>query len=157
MNRDTINSKLRDVYFKDIDKSNEYLVKNLCLKPGQEKFIETVEECLEEAQTYSEWHPVAIYYGENVIGFAMYGSFGEQRDTWIDRIMIDQKYQGKGLGKITMLKLIDIVAERYGVKIIYLSIIEENEIAYRLYKSIGFEYINEKDQNGELIFKYTVL
>ena len=144
------------IYFKDIDSSNEDIVRKIKIKRGQENYIETVDECLSEAKIYPEWHPVAIYEGENMVGFAMYGSFGPNKDTWIDRIMIDEKYQGKGLGRIAMQKLIDIVSKEYGVSVIYLSIVEENEAAYRLYKSLGFDYINEKDPNGELIFKYTI-
>ncbi|MGF7014337.1 GNAT family N-acetyltransferase [Ornithinibacillus bavariensis] len=144
------------ISFRDIDSSNERIVRSIKLKPGQEKFIETVDECLKEAHTYQEWHPVAIYYDKEIVGFAMYGSFGPNKDTWIDRIMIDEKYQGKGLGRIAMIKLIDIVSMEYGVNVIYLSIIEENRAAQHLYESLGFEYINEKDPNGELIFKYTV-
>lgn len=56
-----------------------------------------------------------------------------------------------------MIKLIDRVSKEYGVNVIYLSIIEENTIAHRLYKGLGFEYTNERDSNGELIFKYTIL
>ncbi len=63
------------------------------LKSDQENFIETVEECLKEADTYEGWHPVAIYHNEDVVGFAMYGSFGPNKDTWIDRIIIDERYQ----------------------------------------------------------------
>lgn len=145
-----------NILFKDINETNEDMVRNIKLNPNQEGFIETVEECLREANEYKEWCPVAIYNDDEVIGFAMYGSFGPNRDTWIDRIMIDKKYQGKGYGKSAMLNLIEIVSKKYGVDTVYLSIIEENRIAYELYKSIGFEYINEKDINGELIFKYTI-
>lgn len=147
---------MKEVYFKDIDHSNESAVKNIRLKPGQERFIETVDECLKEAERYNEWHPVAIYFKEDAIGFAMYGSFGPNKDTWIDRIMIDQEYQGKGFGKTAMVKLIDKVSKEYGIRVIYLSIIEENTIAHRLYKSLGFVYTNERDPNGELIFKYVI-
>lgn len=147
---------MNDIYFKDIDSTNENDVRKIKLKSGQEKFIETVEECLKEANIYSQWNPVAIYYNQVVIGFAMYGSFGPNKDTWIDRIMIDEKYQGKGFGKMAMMKLIDIVSKKYDVNTIYLSIVKENILGYKLYKSIGFEYINEKDVNGELIFKYTI-
>jgi len=87
----------------------------------------------------------------------MYGSFGLNKDTWIDRIIIDERYQGKGFGKMTMIKLIDKVSKEYGIKVIYLSIIEENTIAHRLYKGLGLEYTNERDPNGELIYKYTIL
>ena len=129
---------MSNVHFKNIDDTNEYKVRNIKLKPGQDKFIETVDECLKEAETFHEWHAVAIYYDDEIIGFAMYGSFGLNKDTWIDRIMIDEKHQGKGYGKLAMIKLIDIVSKEYGVNVIYLSITEENRTAYNLYKNIGF-------------------
>ncbi|MGD6842531.1 GNAT family N-acetyltransferase [Bacillus infantis] len=148
---------MKNVHFRKIDAFNEYEVRNIKLKPGQEKFIETVDECLEEADTYSEWQPMAVYRDEEVIGFAMYGSFGPNKDTWIDRIMIDEKYQGRGLGKLAMVKLIEIASRQYDVNVIYLSIKEENRTAYRLYTNIGFEFMNERDpQNGELLFNYTI-
>lgn len=148
---------MSNVHFKNIDNSNEYKVRNIKLKPGQEKFIETVDECLKEADTYREWHPIAIYNDTEIIGFAMYGSFGLNKDTWIDRIMIDEKYQGKGYGEIAMMKLINIVSKEFEVNVIYLSISDENKTAYSLYKSIGFEFMNERDpNNGELLFKYTI-
>lgn len=145
-----------NIHFKDIDNTNEYMVRKIKIKPEQVNFIETVDECLEEANTYDGWHPVAIYHDNEVIGFAMYGSFGPNKDTWIDRIIIDEKYQGRGFGKIAMIQLIDIVSKKYGVNTIYLSIVEENTLAYKLYKSIGFKYMNERDINGELIFYYKV-
>lgn len=148
---------MNNLSFRDIDNTNVNIVRNIKLKPGQEKFIETVDACLKEANTYHEWHPVAIYFGEEIIGFAMYGSFGPNKDTWIDRIMIDEKHQSKGLGRMAMKKLIDKVSKEYGVNVIYLSIIEENKVAYNLYKSMGFEFMNERDPNGELIFKYNIL
>jgi len=147
---------MNNIYFKDIDNTNENIVSKIKLKSDQEKFIETVDESLKEAKICSQWNPVAIYDKEEVIGFAMYGSFGPNKDTWIDRIMIDEKYQGKGFGRIAMTSLINIVSKKYDVNTIYLSKVEENTLAYSLYKSIGFEYINEKDVNGELILKYTI-
>ncbi len=145
-----------NIHFRDIDNTNKYAVRKIKLKPEQENFIETVDQCLEEANTYDEWHPVAIYCDEEIVGFAMYGSFGPNKHTWIDRIIIDEKYQGRGFGKIAMIRLIDIVSKEYGVNTIYLSIIEGNVLAYNLYKSIGFKYMNEKDPNGELLFQYTI-
>ncbi|WP_342506902.1 GNAT family N-acetyltransferase [Sporosarcina sp. FSL K6-2383] len=145
-----------NIHIRAIDDTNEWIVRKIKLKPGQEKYIESVDECIKEASTYHQWRPVALYDEEDMIGFAMYGSFGPNKDTWIDRIMIDEKYQGQGLGRKAMRKLIEIVSEEYGVKVIYLSIIEENEVAFKLYKSIGFEFMNERDPNGELIFQYVM-
>ena len=86
----------------------------------------------------------------------MYGAFGANTDTWIDRIIIDETFQGKGYGKEAMKQLIKIVAKEYGVDTIYLSIVEENEVARHLYESMGFEEMNERDPNGELLFQYRV-
>ncbi|MDU1413852.1 MAG: GNAT family N-acetyltransferase [Clostridium sp.] len=144
-----------NISIKEISKDNINIVKSMRVKPEQETFIETVEECLEEASLYKEWHPVAIYYNGNIVGFAMYGCFGPNRHTWIDRILIDGRYQGMGIGKAAMTKLIDIVLREYQVDTIYLSLVKENNIAKKLYKSIGFQDMNEIDpNNGELMFKY---
>ena len=147
---------MNNIYFKPVDESNEHLVRKITLKSDQRNFIETVDDCLAEAEEYKQWQPVAIYHNDDVVGFAMYGSFGPNRYTWIDRIMIDEKYQGQGFGKEAMKGLIKKVSEEYKVDVLYLSIIEENKVAERLYKQIGFKYINKKDPNGELIFEYKV-
>jgi len=144
------------IFIKDIDEDNEQLVRNIKIKPNQIGFIESVEECLEEAKLNNQWHPVAIYNKNKLIGFAMYGSFGSNKNTWIDRIIIDARYQGNGFGRSAMVKLIDIVSKKFEVEELYLSIVEENKVAYELYKSLGFEYINERDDQGELIFKYEI-
>lgn len=146
------------IHFKDIDEKNIEKVKKLKLKSGQEGFIETVEDCLEEAREYKEWHPVAIYNEDEVVGFAMYGHFdhGNWR-TWIDRLLIDENHQGKGIGKTSMKKLVEVVSKEYKVDIIYLSIIGGNKVAYNLYTSVGFEDMNEIDpSNGESMFIYTI-
>lgn len=144
-----------NISIKEISKDNINIVKSMRVKPEQETFIETVEECLEEASLYKEWHPVAIYYNGNIVGFAMYGCFGPNRHTWIDRILIDGRYQGMGIGKAAMTKLIDIVLREYQVNTIYLSLVKGNNIAKKLYESIGFQDMNEIDpNNGELMFKY---
>lgn len=143
-----------EIYFKKIDETNESEVRRLSLRASQLDFIESIDQCLAEAEEHKEWRPVAIYNDELVVGFAMYGSFGSNRDTWIDRIMIDKNYQGQGYGRRAMKQLIQKVSTEYKVNVVYLSIVEENKAAYQLYNQLGFEYTNEKDPNGELIFKY---
>lgn len=145
------------IHFKDIDDKNIEIVKTLKVKKEQENFIETVTECLEESNLYKEWHPIAIYNHDYIVGFAMYGSFGPNKHTWIDRIIIDEYHQGKGFGKSALKKLIDVVLKEYDVDTIYLSVVEENTVAHKLYIDIGFEYMYEKDpNNGELMFNYKV-
>lgn len=148
---------MTNISFQAITSANVEAVQMISLHENQKNFIETADACLREAASVEQWRPVAILADEQIVGFAMYGSFGKQKDTWIDRIMIDKQQQGKGYGKQAMLALIEIVLATYNVKTIYLSIVEGNSVARQLYESIGFTYMNEKDpSNGELMFCYTV-
>lgn len=65
---------MSQVYFQEIDEKNEGIVRSIRVKPEQEPFIETVDECLEEAATYPEWHPVAIYSGSRFCDVWVCGS-----------------------------------------------------------------------------------
>ena len=59
---------------------------------GQETYVESVEQCLKEADASSCWRPVAIYDDGLLIGFAMYGFFPEYLPSgrvWMDRLLID--------------------------------------------------------------------
>lgn len=142
------------IKIKEIDEYNIDEVREVSVKDNQHLFIETVDECLEEATMYKQWCPVAIYHDDIVVGFAMYGAFGKNPDTWIDRIIIDGKYQGKGFGKLVMKKLIKIVAKKYNVKTVYLSFVENNDTARNMYENLGFKFTGECDPEGELIYRY---
>ena len=142
------------IYIESVDSFNINEVKNLKIAKKQFHFIETITDCLNEAMKSSQWHPVAIYKGDIVVGFAMYGCFGENKETWIDRILIDEQYQRKGYGREAMKLLINLVLNKYDINTIYLSIVRNNDIARALYKELGFRYTSIDDLNGELIFKY---
>ncbi|RIM98231.1 GNAT family N-acetyltransferase, partial [Staphylococcus shinii] len=86
------------IYIESINSFNINEVKNLKIAKKQFHFIETITDCLNEAEKSSQWHPVAIYKDNIVVGFAMYGCFGENKETWIDRILIDEQHQRKGYG-----------------------------------------------------------
>ncbi|MDN8847875.1 GNAT family N-acetyltransferase, partial [Staphylococcus aureus] len=79
---------------------------------------------------------------------------GENKETWIDRILIDEQHQRKGYGREAMKLLINLVLNKYDINTIYLSIVRSNEIARALYEELGFRYTSIDDLNGELIFKY---
>lgn len=148
--------KMNKLTIRDINESNIEAVKGVTRKQEQLSFIESVEECLLEAAEYEQWCPVAIYHEEDIVGFAMYGAFGKNPDTWIDRIIIDQKHQGKGYGKEAIRQLIDIVTKKYKVNIVYLSFVEENVVAKQMYEKMGFKFTGEYDPEGELIYEYNL-
>lgn len=139
---------------KPVTELNYQEILDLKVEKNQESFIESTKECLAEARILSLWNPVGIYNQDQLIGFAMYGEFkneGEKGRVWLDRFLIDKKYQGCGYGEAALELLIMILFNEYSCTKIYLSLYEENKRAIHIYQKYGFCFIGEEDCNGEKI------
>ena len=99
----------KQLHFKSVNAENRREVEGLTVFSEQTGFIESVSECLREADELELWRPVGIYDSDTLIGFAMYGYFPEPApgQLWLDRLLIDKRYQGKGYGKQAVLSLLD--------------------------------------------------
>lgn len=103
--------------------------------------------------------PYAIYNNEIMVGFIML-SYNEadannaENTYWVWRLMIDKRYQGKGYGKETMVKAIELIRNfPYGkVSSVFLSYEPDNLVAKELYASFGFVETG-KIEYDELIAK----
>ena len=144
---------------KEINDKNYNEALRLKVKKGQEDFIETVEECLNEAKQISLWRPVGIYNYNQIIGFAMYGLWENE---WaygrvlLDRFMIENEFKGRGYGSESLKLILNRIYNEYNRNEIYLSIYETNDLAIKMYEKIGFQFNGELDINGEKIMKLEV-
>ena len=132
---------------------NKKEILSLCVAEDQRHFIETTEECLSDAEQWEEC-AVGLYVDGTPVGFAMYGYLGDGKgggNLWIDRMLIDAKYQGNGFGSRFMELLMQRVLDEYGEQPIYLSVYPENIAAIRLYEKLGFVFVDEYDSKGEQI------
>lgn len=135
------------------DKNLEDILK-LRINENQNSYIESTEECLKEADECKFYEPAGLYIDGMLVGFAMYGFFpreGEDGRVWLDRFLIDKKYQGEGLGSIMLDNLIKYLSNKYKCNKIFLSLYENNTGALHLYKKFGFEFNGELDINEEKI------
>lgn len=142
-----------------VDAKNRGQALKMKVHPSQEGFIESVAECLSEADALNSWRPVLLYDGGRAVGFAMYGFFpkeGEKGRVWLDRMLIDRRYQGRGYGKAAMHALIDRLTEEYRCDRIYLSLYEDNERALSLYRAFGFYFTGEVDTKGEKVMSLRI-
>ena len=138
-----------------VTQENRLAVLSLRAGTGQEGFVETVSACLDEAAQRADWRPVAIYDGTAVVGFAMYGYFWEYPPAgrvWLDRLLIDAARQGRGYGRAAVASLLARLAEEYGPRDIYLSVVDGNTAAARLYEAFGFVFTEERDVHGEHLY-----
>ncbi|MDB1924362.1 GNAT family N-acetyltransferase [Clostridium tertium] len=144
---------------KEINNKNYNEALSLKVKKGQEDFIETVEECLNEAKQIPLWRPVGIYNYNQIIGFAMYGLWeneGTYGRVWLDRFMIGDEFQGRGYGSESLKLILNRIYNEYNRNEIYLSIYENNDLATKMYEKLGFQFNGELDINGEKIMKLEV-
>lgn len=81
-----------------VTSKNRRAAEKLKVFPHQTGFIESVADCMKEADQLAAWHPMCIYDNDTLIGFAMYGMIQEPAYTrlWFDRLLIDKQHQGKG-------------------------------------------------------------
>lgn len=143
-----------DIQFIPVTAQNYDQIMRLQIKESQKGFIETVQQCLQEAEQLSLWRPVGIYVDQRLIGFAMYGLWekeGENGRVWMDRFLIDWKQQGKGYASACFPSLMERIKKEYGCGKVYLSVIEQNKTAVHLYQKYGFRFNGETDIHGEKV------
>jgi diamine N-acetyltransferase len=104
-----------------------------------EKYCASNLYSLAQAKVFPEAIPLAIYNDNTPVGFLMYGI--EPRDNneyWIDRFMIDAKYQKNGFGKRALKLVIETMKQDETHNKIKISTNPENVVARKLYAELGF-------------------
>src|SRR5688500_1421731 len=110
----------------------------LTVTPEQAGFVAPNVRSIAEAYLEPTWEPLAIYAGDDLVGFALFGRDDETGRWWIMRYMIDAKHQGRGYGTAALPVLIDLMVERHGCSEIFLDYSPGNDVAARLYARMGF-------------------
>ncbi len=142
------------IEIKEVTPENLNEILGLHVKSTQTSFIETTAQCLEDAKRHHAYRPAGLYRDGELVGFAMYGLFpreGVNGRVWLDRFLIDARYQGQGLGSILLEALISHLIGLYGCKEIFLSLYPDNVHALYLYEKFGFTFNGEFDVNKERV------
>lgn len=145
---------MEQIELRMVDDSNRDEVLRLRVRADQTGFIETPAQCLADAAECMYYRPLALYHEGRLIGFAMVGLFpreGNGGRMWLDRLLLDARYQGKGLGRAALHTLIGYLMQAYGPQELYLSLYEDNAHALRLYEQFGFAFNGELDSQGERV------
>ena len=81
-----------------------------------------------------------IYEDDTPVGFLMYGlNFAHpSQQAYIQRLMVDEKFQGKGYGRFGMQKMLEIFRAEERVKVVSISYEPENDVARKLYARLDF-------------------
>ena len=124
-----------NITLREIDHSNFDEVISLKV----EKYCASNLYSLAQAKIFPEAVPLAIYNDDKPVGFIMYGI--EPRDNneyWIDRFMIDEKFQQNGFGEKALEMVIGTIKQDQTHNKIKISTNSENMVARKLYAKLGF-------------------
>lgn len=93
-----------------------------------------------EEEGHWDLFPFGAYADGEPVGFAMYGlNLNHSRfQAFIIRLMVDQRFQGKGYGREIMKLILSQFKENEKITNIGISYEPENEAARKLYASLGF-------------------
>lgn len=99
-----------------------------------EESVETLKEWCEEGKVYN------IFNCDEAVGF-FYVIFGGQNVAWLEDLFIVEDYRGKGIGKLAMSKLDELMIEK-DVVAMFVDIIPRNTNAFKFYRECGFNHLN---------------
>ena len=136
---------------REVTRDNWKELIRLKVREDQTHFVASNLFSIAEAQFGDDYeghwdlHPFGIYDGGTPVGFLMYGFNFEhpKQQAFIIRLMVDEKYQGKGFGRFGMQKMLETFRADERIQTVGISYEPENEAARKLYASLGFEETGE--------------
>lgn len=159
------------VHLEELNKYNVWDVIELTVKKEQESFIAGNEWSLVHAyvgnKTEGAVYPFGIFDDDKAVGFLMiaydYGEVCNDPDApeisdnnyFLWRLMIDGEEQGKGYGRKAVELAMEFVKTFPHGKADYcwLCYDKNNEVARKLYLSMGFQEIGEQDDDINAVIK----
>lgn len=142
-----------NVSLREITPENFSEVINLKVAENQSSFVAPNVQSIAQSKIYPTAVPLAVYGGDEPVGFVMYAFDTDDKRYYLVRLMIDEKHQGKGYGKAATLEVIERMREIEDCSEIYLSFVPENKGAEKLYSSLGFEKTGEISE-GEVVMRF---
>jgi len=137
MNSSRAKSEENQVTLRPVTRDNWREVAKLRVAESQHDFVAEPSYYLALCSYDGLWQPLAIYLGEQVIGFMMWAVDTDDGSCWLGGILIDKNHQRKGYGWQAIQAAIDKLAEKHGYQNFALSYSPENPTKH-LYHKLGF-------------------
>jgi diamine N-acetyltransferase len=141
------------ISLRPVDSSNYGKCIELTVAPDQERFVASNVRSLAEAYVWRDGaEPYAVYSDDEMVGFALlYPLEDEARGFILVRLMIDRRFQGRGLGRAALEAIVELIRSR-GLPTLRLSVVQANEQALEFYRRNGFAETGEI-QEGEVVME----
>jgi diamine N-acetyltransferase len=146
----------RMISLRPIDDSNRETVEALHVAPEQERFVSGVVESLQEAAEEPGGRAIAwaIYDDDAPVGFVMISDEVDAPEYiahYLWKLLIDERYQRRGLGTATLDLIVEYFRGRPGVEDLWTSAGQGAGSPIAFYERYGFE------RTGDIVFNDEVL
>ena len=141
------------IELKPITENNYRECMRLKVKQEQLAFVENGNYvALAKAYVYRDSvFPFAVYIENEIIGFIQYRHMEELGNYLIDKIMIKEKFQGKGYGTQLLETVINKMKEENIYRKLCLCVDKNNKDAMKLYSKLGFVQVEEEEEENEIV------
>ena len=143
---------MKNITLREITEDTLRSILNLKVSDEQKKFVADNATSIAQAHfSKTAWFR-GIYANEIPVGFIQIENDDGEDQYCLWRFMIDEKYQGKGYGKIALKQVIGHVKKQPHTTELILGCVQADGGPEKFYKSLGFELTGEYD-DGEAIMK----
>ena len=139
------------ITLRDIDRENFMRCVKLEVREDQKGFVSPNVFSIAQSKVEPTYNIQAVYDGEEMVGFCMYGWDEEEGCHCLARLMVDKSRQGKGYGRAATGAVIERLRAEPGCRQILLSVNPANASARALYESLGFVRTGEVSHGEEVM------
>jgi diamine N-acetyltransferase len=149
------------ITLRPITDENRHAVEALRVSSAQERFVSSVSESLLEAAEEPDGRAIywAVYDGDTPVGFVMIsddvGAPG-YIPQYLWKLLIDERFQGRGFGTATLDLIVDYFRGRPGVEVMWTSAGQGEGSPISFYERYGFERAGEIVFDDELLLRLRI-
>ena len=144
-----------DIVLKAVTVENWLDMINLEITKEQEDFVALPAEAIAASKFYDHYVNRGIYLGDKAVGFMQYYPNyrdGKPHEIFIDQLLIDVEFQGKGYGSAATALAIEEIKALSGFNSISICYVEGHDIMQRFFERFGFTVI-QQDEFDETIME----
>ena len=139
------------ITLREIDRENFMRCVRLEVGEEQKAFVSPNVFSIAQSKVEPDFDVQAVYDGEQMVSFVMYGWEEEEGCHCLARLMVDKNHQGKGYGRAATEAVIERLRAEPGCRQIVLSVNPANKNAQALYESLGFVKTGEVSYGEEVM------
>jgi diamine N-acetyltransferase len=141
-----------EVTLREITAETVRIICDLSVRDDQRKFV--APNAVSIAQAYFSEHAWfrAVYAGDTPVGFVMLEDQPQKPEYYLWRFMIDQRFQGRGLGRRAIALLVPYVMTRPNATELLTSVVQAEGGPQGFYEKLGFRLTGEYEE-GEALMK----